>query len=32
MKDEKKVLNITEYLFSNDKGEIADDINPQEID
>jgi hypothetical protein len=31
-KEEWRPTNIAEYLFSNDRGEIADDIDSQEID
>ena len=31
-KEEWKPSNIAEYLFSNEKGEIADDIDNNEID
>lgn len=30
--DDWKPTNIAEYLFSNDRGEIADDIDQAEID
>ncbi len=30
--EEWKPSNIAEYLFSNDRGELADDINASEID
>lgn len=30
--EEWKPQNIAEYLFSNEKGEIADDIDTEEID
>lgn len=32
MESEWKPSNIAEYLFSNERGEIADDIDSTEID